>query len=60
VPGDLAGVAVAQLGLGRRRPAGEGVQPVVVERLRGLGSVLDAQRLEVQARGAQRPGRGRS
>jgi hypothetical protein len=35
------------------------VQPVVVEGPRELGGVIDPQLLEVEARGAQRRGRGR-
>jgi hypothetical protein len=52
VPDHLPGVPVAQLGLGRRPAADEGVQPVVAERVGGLGGVVDAQRLEVEAGGA--------
>jgi hypothetical protein len=60
VPGHLPGVPIAQLGLRRRPAADEGVQPVVAERDGGLGGVVDAQRLEVEAGGAQRLGRDRS
>jgi hypothetical protein len=57
VPHDLAAVPVAELGLGGGPAADERVQADVVERRGRLGRVLDAQRLEVQALGAQRPGR---
>jgi hypothetical protein len=60
VPDDLTAVPVAELVLGRRLAADERVQPSVIERRCGLGGVVDAERLEVQAGGAQRPGRGRA
>jgi len=60
VADDVAAVPVAELVLRGGLPADERVQPGVIERRCGLGGVVDAERLEVQAGGAQRPGRGRA
>jgi hypothetical protein len=51
-PGDLLGIALAQLLLAGRRTADVTVQPFVVDDDGRLGRVVDAQRLQVQTRRA--------